>query len=37
MGADSHRLLREEIQLVAPTLFYDTLEDQCDPRADLYL
>lgn len=22
---------------MAPTLFYDALEDQCDPRADLYL
>lgn len=37
MGTDSHRLLGEEIRLVAPTLFYNALEDQYDPRADLYL
>lgn len=37
MGTDSHCLLGEEIRLLAPTLFYDALEDQCDPRVDLYL
>lgn len=38
MGTDSRRLLGvDEIRLVSPTLSYDALDYQCDPKADLYL
>lgn len=37
MGTDSRHLLGDEIRLVSPTLSYDALDDQCDPRTDLYL